>query len=211
MKRCPKCKEEKPLTTEYFYYSYSKGRFTSPCAECQKAQQRNYQGTDLGRLTRRTRQSTEQAKAVRKAYDQREEVKARNRLAYRSNEEKKAYYKTRSQSENFKAVSKVYRQSERGKLSYKARHANSTAKQFGVPGRLTLQDVIELFAKYPACLNCGTTDDLTIDHVVPMAKGGANYPDNLQSLCQDCNEKKFTKTTDYRPPQHLTVATRSVA
>lgn len=29
-----------------------------------------------------------------------------------------------------------------------------------------------------------------IDHVQPIAKGGTNWPDNLQLLCRHCNQKK---------------------
>lgn len=40
------------------------------------------------------------------------------------------------------------------------------------------------------CKQCGTQDDLTIDHIVPVSKGGSDDPDNLQLLCQNCNSQK---------------------
>lgn len=43
------------------------------------------------------------------------------------------------------------------------------------------------------CRRCGATADdarLVLDHVVPVAKGGATTFDNLQSLCADCNSGK---------------------
>jgi hypothetical protein len=40
------------------------------------------------------------------------------------------------------------------------------------------------------CAHCGSTDDLTIDHVVPVAKGGLDDPGNLQVLCRRCNSSK---------------------
>lgn len=52
------------------------------------------------------------------------------------------------------------------------------------------------------CLCCKTPDTirrLTVDHVVPLAKGGANTIDNLQPLCLPCNVKKGTSVVDYRP------------
>ena len=48
------------------------------------------------------------------------------------------------------------------------------------------------------CLRCGSTDDLSIDHVVPLAKLGTNDPDNLQTLCKRCNASKGDATKDYR-------------
>lgn len=33
---------------------------------------------------------------------------------------------------------------------------------------------------------------LEIDHILPVAKGGTNHIDNLQTLCKDCNRNKHT-------------------
>lgn len=49
------------------------------------------------------------------------------------------------------------------------------------------------------CLNCGTPNDLHIDHVVPLALGGAHALANLQTLCRSCNSKKGARAIDYRP------------
>ena len=35
--------------------------------------------------------------------------------------------------------------------------------------------------------------NLTVDHVVPKSRGGADDPDNLQLLCGACNSMKGTK------------------
>lgn len=49
-----------------------------------------------------------------------------------------------------------------------------------------------------ACLRCGSHRNLTIDHVVPLSRGGTNQIDNLQTLCGGCNGMKKSKTADYR-------------
>ena len=48
------------------------------------------------------------------------------------------------------------------------------------------------------CLCCGTTENLTIDHVVPVSKGGPNTLSNFQPLCKPCNSRKGTQVIDYR-------------
>ena len=51
------------------------------------------------------------------------------------------------------------------------------------------------------CLACGRSEPhitLTVDHVVPISKGGTNATDNIQGLCVDCNNHKRTRTIDYR-------------
>lgn len=48
------------------------------------------------------------------------------------------------------------------------------------------------------CLSCGAVDDITLDHVVPVSKGGKNTLDNLQPLCRRCNTIKHDKIQDFR-------------
>jgi hypothetical protein len=43
------------------------------------------------------------------------------------------------------------------------------------------------------CKPCGATTDLTLDHVIPVSKGGEDNPGNLQVLCKSCNSKKGAK------------------
>lgn len=52
------------------------------------------------------------------------------------------------------------------------------------------------------CLCCGTQgseeNPLTIDHVIPVSRGGRHTADNIQPLCLQCNMRKHAKTIDYR-------------
>jgi len=41
-----------------------------------------------------------------------------------------------------------------------------------------------------ACVQCGATEDLEIDHVVPFSRGGACSVGNAQVLCRPCNVRK---------------------
>jgi len=40
------------------------------------------------------------------------------------------------------------------------------------------------------CAYCGSQDNLTIDHIVPKAKGGPDFTKNLLCACHDCNQDK---------------------
>jgi len=40
------------------------------------------------------------------------------------------------------------------------------------------------------CKSCGSQDDLSIDHITPLSKGGSDDLDNLQLLCRSCNSSK---------------------
>lgn len=41
-----------------------------------------------------------------------------------------------------------------------------------------------------ACLHCGTTEGLSLDHIHPYSLGGDDTFDNLQTLCRPCNSRK---------------------
>jgi len=40
------------------------------------------------------------------------------------------------------------------------------------------------------CAACPSTENLEIDHIVPVSRGGTSDPKNLQVLCRKCNRKK---------------------
>jgi 5-methylcytosine-specific restriction endonuclease McrA len=46
------------------------------------------------------------------------------------------------------------------------------------------------------CAKCESTDNLQIDHIIPLARGGRHDEDNFQVLCKTCNLKKG-KGIDY--------------
>ncbi len=46
------------------------------------------------------------------------------------------------------------------------------------------------------CIYCGSKNNLTLDHVVPKCKNGANTWKNLVTCCGSCNVKKGDKIVD---------------
>ena len=44
------------------------------------------------------------------------------------------------------------------------------------------------------CAYCGASTNLTIDHVVPRAKGGADFTNNVVCCCAPCNQDKGHKS-----------------
>lgn len=65
------------------------------------------------------------------------------------------------------------------------------------------------------CQYCGSTHNLTLDHVVPLSKGGSHSWDNVVTACERCNQRKGNRTPEEanmplrskpRAPLHPTVA-----
>lgn len=60
---------------------------------------------------------------------------------------------------------------------------------------------VALKAKYGfACACCKAPESsvrLTVDHIVPLSRGGCDKIDNVQPLCMPCNARKHTLTIKY--------------
>lgn len=79
-------------------------------------------------------------------------------------------------------------------FKYRARKRNNG-------GILSLKEWEEIKKRYgnmcPACGDSEPNIKLTIDHIVPIVKGGKDIKDNIQPLCQSCNSRKRTKIIAY--------------
>jgi 5-methylcytosine-specific restriction endonuclease McrA len=72
------------------------------------------------------------------------------------------------------------------------------------PGSFTPQEWADRLAEYGGvCPCCKQEAELTVDHIVPVSKGGTNWIWNLQPLCLGCNVAKSNRHSTYYPaPVH---------
>lgn len=54
------------------------------------------------------------------------------------------------------------------------------------------QDIkARVFARHGAdCVNCGAGQDIQLDHIIPLARGGTDNESNLAPVCRTCNGRK---------------------
>jgi len=75
------------------------------------------------------------------------------------------------------------------------KNAQRRALRKNAEGSFTLEEWGDLKEKCDyVCQKCGKKEPeikLTIDHIIPLSKGGSNYISNIQPLCGTCNTKKY--------------------
>ena len=134
------------------------------------------------------------AKAQKQCSKDKEKVNAAS-LAYYYKEIRTNPERMKARNERGSAWRKKY--PERSRLSfarYKARHV-------GAQGNYTAHDVTNRWAMYGNLCwipGCGKPAEAT-DHVIPLAKGGSNWPSNLRPICRSHNSSK----QDQMPAQYL--------
>jgi 5-methylcytosine-specific restriction endonuclease McrA len=141
-----------------------------------------------------------------------------DRLAYRrmyslSNAEKESALNRQwhlNHREESRARARKWRQLNPEAISTQNR--NTKARRKAAPGKHTADDIRRLFeVQRGICVGCSGVlirsgkGKMHVDHVMPLALGGSNWPENLQLLCPPCNLSKHA--------QHPTtwVASRRIA
>lgn len=75
---------------------------------------------------------------------------------------------------------------------------NRKAALRGADGSHTVDDVAAILKRQKLkCAECSISirsqEDRHVDHIMPLSKGGTNWPSNLQVLCATCNLRKAAK------------------
>jgi 5-methylcytosine-specific restriction endonuclease McrA len=66
----------------------------------------------------------------------------------------------------------------------------------------------ELKKLYSApCSNCGSNENQSLDHIIPLSRGGSHSIGNLMTLCRSCNSSKHARTLmEWRKAKSLVAA-----
>jgi 5-methylcytosine-specific restriction endonuclease McrA len=110
------------------------------------------------------------------------------------NQDRVAGYKEKYGPEYFrkKGLEHYYRNKE----AYLAHARKRKARKMGADGDFTKADIDRIMkAQGGRCAHCKTSVKRRrhIDHIIPLARGGSNWPSNLQILCPQCNMSKGSK------------------
>ncbi len=165
MKKCCRCTIPKDDSEFYNNKRYSDGK-DCYCKSCRKARVAAYQKTDKGKATaakaQRKFHSTEYGRAKKQEWE-------RN---WRQTENGRAY-------DTAKSLKRYYSDPEYHRLKV-------TARRHGCPIGVLKQ--VQKRDKY--CQMCFTDENLQFDHIYPVSLGGKGTLENLQILCDRCNNFK---------------------
>lgn len=93
------------------------------------------------------------------------------------------YQKTNKEKIN--AKNRRYQQTELGRKTGREKRRRHRARKLGG----------NIIPASPVCVCCRTHDELEVDHIVPLSRGGSDEPVNHQWLCRACNASKGASDT----------------
>jgi len=195
-KTCTKCQVEK--STDNFYLN--RGKYMVRCKECVAIFRKDYYIKNKPEIAakRAVYQAAHRKEqyAHLKAWRKRnvEKVKESGRRQYAQNAEHGRKVKAAwamSNVEKIKAFQEKYRLNHLPKMAEK-QHKRRTKMRLNGVYKVSEKELIKLYSS--PCIACGTTERVTIDHIIPIARGGTHSVGNLQSLCLKCNSSKNHRT-----------------
>jgi len=193
-KICSKCGVEQSLENFYKEKRNSDGLRTD-CKKCCRIRSKNYVLNHKDEVKKYQREYRENNKQKRINYQKQYWPKYYQNNKEAIAEKNRIYF----QSPAGKLAKKKFYNSDKGKISEKIKRYKKRSILENLDEHFTAQDWKEVLAEYgKKCLACGSTEHLTVDHVIPLSQGGTNTKDNLQPLCLACNCSKGVKTIDYR-------------
>jgi len=197
-------KEKKVQADRKYYYSN---------LEKVKAKVKEYRMNNPEKVAKRKRKweidNRERVNELQRIYYWKDPEKARGKnlitgKKYRESNREKLNERSVLWTKNHPGVRQEAKKKWRLNNSDKVRihQSNRKMRKKAGGGGLLPHDWKNILVRYGyKCLCCGKSGlniELTIDHVIPLIKGGLHLKENIQPLCRTCNLRKGIKTLDYR-------------
>jgi len=187
-KVCTKCDQELPV--EGFYMT--KGKPHAWCKPCFREARREYVARNREKVAQTNREQYQKNREERQKYNReynqrnREQKNAKARERYWNDPERfRALARDweRENPEHRRATKAAYRAGNREKVRGHG-NARSARKRAAV----SVDVVREILGQ--ECLACGARENLQIEHLIPLCRGGLHSEGNLATLCRSCNASK---------------------
>lgn len=172
MKLCRGCNTEKPLE-DFTIVARNKNGRHSKCRICYSTYMREWS---------RQNRKVVNARVLKRHHANAEKLNWERKLRYEANKE-----------QHLKATNEWQKNNKEKVTAYKAANAykrRAQKKQGGV-FKVSTEEIIKL--RRQKCFYCKENDGFTIDHVIPLDKGGRHAIGNLVACCKSCNSSKHNK------------------
>lgn len=166
MKACKRCGVNKPLS-EFYKSPRNLGGLTTNCKLCHK---------EIAHV---------------RWVKNKKEMYARNKRWAQANPEKLYLYQKQKSPEMKREIHKNWASKNREHLRSYAMERRARQKNNGTYDILP-KHIKRLYMS--SCLYCGSSENITADHVIPINKGGVHSIGNLVPACSKCNSSKHDHT-----------------
>jgi 5-methylcytosine-specific restriction endonuclease McrA len=192
VKKCSRCHIEKPINE--FYSNGKSGYYHGKCKVCEKTTNKERYDANPEKYRTAVRESAlKYPDRVRARYQRWDEANREQRMHYyreyndAHREEKRQGYRLRRMNMPSERRKTYYAQHN---FTRRARLVNALRTE-----RIDKQALIER-DKW-TCYICGCIcipENITLDHVIPLSRGGTHTADNLRVACKSCNGSKGAKS-----------------
>lgn len=119
-------------------------------------------------------------------------------LVHKEHKTKIAIEWSRNNKDKRKIIKDRWRAKNKERTNFLSRMYHYRKKN--AEGKITLEQSKWLYSRFTLCPYCNKNKPNTIDHVIPLSKGGTNNMDNLLPVCVSCNSKKGDKSlVEWKP------------
>lgn len=203
MKRCSDCKQVKPLTA----FRRDKRKplgYGSYCKSCDLERRRRWRRDnpektrEADRRWRKNNLEKAREKDRRRYRENPEKTREKNRQKHLKNPEKRRAAARRWYRNNrARAIERINRwrkaNPEKSREYNSRRRSNKINTSINSLSGETWKWLVSLYEH--RCAYCGNfSKDITIDHVMPLSRGGNNTLGNIVPACRSCNSLKHAKT-----------------
>lgn len=174
---CSRCKEEKTLESFLKRKNGSRG-YARVCKLCDKVRRKELHSEDFIK-DRRKKYYQKNKKKIREKRKARYDKNKKKRL-----QEAKEFYQ--KHKEYIKNRCKRWREDNPEKVAEYAQRRRALKLSNG-ENDLTGRQIKWLFEQISYCVLCKTSENLTLEHIVALSKGGDHTLKNCTVLCHSCN------------------------
>ena len=230
VKRCRVCATAQP-ETEFFFFNKARNKRVNRCRACFNKWQAQRRKSRKKPVTEKRCERCKQIKPIA-AFLQPSMVSKRVKICNDCKETKRRITDRTYRSENaeiYRQATRKYRRANPEKVDKlrrawdkanpeKRRHINSVAgsvrraRERDAPGGHTFRDIeSKLELQGGKCYYCKRElKRMHIEHKIPLARGGTNWPANIAIACPRCNRKKHVKTAqEYKKNLHHAASSAS--